>query len=189
MVEYKRQTLKIADDTGLEGILDKIRELTDVVVVNIASNRNEPLLFFSMENLCQLHSKGFKDLVLETITVGEYGGLILNEIKSVSESSGQIRELLRDHFVDDIKETIGRFLDQLNNILVLLGCYALQRPKSAAAELYESLKAFHEQLSSSCFRWRDNVRCLDDLQYGIKPTLDALAKEFKSTRAHQGTEG
>ncbi len=179
MVDYKQRTIRLSDKTGIQSALGKIRKLENVVVVNIASRSEDPPLFFSTENMEFVLSKNGDALVLETVSVTEYHKIMLMEMHRVKESSEEIRELLRDHFVDDIKETLNRFLDQFHNIFVLLSCYTLQRPESVIAERSKTLQDLQKQLQASCFKWRDNVRCMDDLRYGVEPALDVISKEMQ----------
>jgi len=179
MVKYKTHRLTVGAETNPEAALKEIRSLKDAVTVNIVFGDDEETLFFSMENLVTSLSNGSDSLKLQTLHVKEYGSLMQTEIQLVEASSKELKSLLRDQFVEDMEATVKRLLEQVQNLCLLSGCYMLQRPQSAVVEQITKLKGSHQKLDAACFKWRDNVRLMDELQYGVMPTLSALSEEMR----------
>ena len=179
MIKCNHHTLSLDKDKTLETAMTQIRDLNGQVVVNILSDPKAAPLFFSIENLDAALSFQGDALILETLPEKQYRKLMIKEVQLVNASSEKLRMLLRDHFLYDIKDAVKKFLNQFQNIALLLSCYALQKPGSGVAKNMETLQSLFKQLEAACFTFRDNVRFMDDLQYGVMPTLQSVIKEMQ----------
>jgi len=179
MVKYNQHTLNLDGEKSSENALEMIRGFKDEVVVNIAGDPKAAPILFTVENLKAAISKGGVALVLETLPVEVYSELILREIQLVKQSSEEIRALLRNQFIYDIREVVNRFLGKFQNMANILNCYALQHPQSMVAENMEKLSELLPQLGTACFKLRDNVRFMDNLQYDVIPALHTLTKTMQ----------
>ena len=179
MMDYKKHVLKLTGGGSLENMLKAVRALEREVVVNIACTQEETPVFFSTENLKLILPKIGDTLTVETLPERAYCQLMRNEIQQIRGATGKLREILRDRFVSDIREHVNGFLNQLENFSDLLNCYALQKPPSTVSGHMKKLFKIHQQLGNSCLVLKDNVRCMDDLQYGVLSLLDPIAEELK----------
>ena len=180
MVSYNQFKLTLDEDKSLEEVLRKINDLKGQVVVNIVNNPKEAPVFFSLENLEAALSFKKNVLVLETLPEEQYRQIMIREIEMVNDSSAKLRLLLRDQFIDDVKEHVKMFMEQLQNVILLLSCYSLQNPESALSKNMEALSIQLKELNTACLKSRDNVKIMDDLQYLVVPTLQAMIHDMQA---------
>lgn len=159
--------------------MQAISSLQGLVVVNIADSAEMRPVLFSEENLHTILTAAPESLFVEALPLGEYKKLMRDKINLVMQSAISLRAALRTNYVADLAAQVRDFLRQLDQLLLMLRCYALQKARSSAAEDVRKLQILPGQLAASSFKYGDNVRCMDDLQYQILPALKNLVKVFR----------
>jgi len=175
-MEYSRQAIRINDHSDIQQVLKALSGVRDLVVVNIAASAETKPVLFSEENLHAILACAPESLFLEGLPVGEYKKLVGDRIDQAVQSTVSLRAMLCTHFVAELAVQVREFVAKLDQILPLLNCYALQKAGSGVAENVQMLRNSLGQLTASCCEHGDNVRCMDDLQYEILPSLKRLLK-------------
>lgn len=177
-MEYSRRTIGIKDQNDIHQVLQALSSLPDLVVVNIAGAAGDKPVLFSRENLHTILAGAPESLFVEALPIGQYKSLMGDRIDQAIQSTLSLRAMLRTRFAAELAAQIREFVAKLEQILPLLNCYALQKAGSSVAENMQKLRNSLGQLTASCREHGDNVRCMDDLQYEILPTLKKFLKLF-----------
>lgn len=178
-MEYSKHAIRIKDQNGIHQVLRILSSLQDLVVVNIAESAEMKPILFSEENLHAILADAPESLFVEALPLGKYKKLMCDKIDHAVESTLALRAMLRTQYVADLAAQGRDFLAKLDQILLLLNCYALQNAQSSVAESVQKLRNSLGQLTASSCEHGDNVRCMDDLQYEILPVLKKLLKLFR----------
>lgn len=178
-MEFSKHAIRIKDQKDICQVLQAISSLQDLVVVNIADSAEMRPILLSEENLHAILADAPESLFVEALPLGEYKKLMRDKIDQVVQSAISLRATLRTNYVADLAAQVRDFLKQLDQIFLMLKCYALQNAQSSVAENVQKLQILLGQLAASSFEHGDNVRCMDDLQYQILPALKNLLKMFR----------
>jgi hypothetical protein len=178
-VESSRHVIP-AKDRDLQQVLAAISRLQDQVIVSIASSAAPAPAAFSQDRLQALLSAAPEHLYLETIPREKYREWAANHVAQRVASVGELRSLLRSNWVTDVSPQVRSFLADCEELLHLLTSYVRQVAMPGMADQVETLNRSIAQLSDSCFKYEDNVRCMDSLQYEVLPPLKKLQKLFEN---------
>jgi hypothetical protein len=99
-----------------------------------------------------------------------------DNIVQAIQSTHELRAALCTHWVADLDLQMRAFLSQLNQIILLFESQNPQNARLGMVEDFRRLRELGRQLAASGFEYKDNVRCMDDLQYEILPVLERLLK-------------
>lgn len=175
-MEFSKHAIRIKGQKDIHQVVQTISSLQGLVVVNIADSAEMRPVLFSEENLHTILTATPESLFVEALPLGEYKKLMRDKINLVVQSAISLRAALRTNYVADLAAHVRDFLRQLDQILLMLRCYALQKAQSSVAKNVQKLQILPGQLAASSFEHGDNVRCMDDLQYQILPVLKNLLK-------------
>jgi hypothetical protein len=178
-LEYIKDIVRIQDPGNKDQVLLAISSLRDLVVMTIAGAAEMEPVLFSDENLHAILAAAPEQLFVEGLPLGKYKKLAREKIDRAVQSALALRAGLRTAYVADLAATVRDFLSQLDQVLQLLRCYALQNARSDLSGLGRELQDMIGQLAASSFEGGDNVRCMDDLQHQIVPALKKLLWVFR----------
>jgi hypothetical protein len=179
VIENTRSVLELPNEVDCDFVMQKIAELKSVVVINIANSPDGGDVLFTLDNLQILLAADTRKLYLETMEEKQYGALMGQHIAQLLLAIEQLENQLRDQYITDLFVSTSDLLFQLQNLVVTLTCFALQKKHTLLSESLETLRQFKEQLSNTVFFLEDNVRCLDDLHYEIVPCLQKIKRQLK----------
>jgi hypothetical protein len=179
-VEFRKDQVEIHPPGEMEQVMGAISGLGKVIVVNISAAAGSPPILLTEENLKSILAEAPGMLTLESVSLGVYRGLIRVEINSLIQSAMSLRASLRKSYLSDLVPSVREFLALSDKLRLLLGCYALQAPKSGVGERILGLRGITEELANSDLADGDNVLWMDALQYEILPVLKALLRAFHS---------
>jgi hypothetical protein len=178
-LEYIKDIVRIQDPGNKDQVLLAISSLRDLVVMTIAGAAEMEPVLFSDENLHAILAAAPEQLFVEGLPLGKYKKLARDKIDGAAQSALALRAGLRTAYVADLAATVRDFLSQLDQVLQLLRCYALQNARSDLSGLGRELQDLIGQLATASFERSDNVRCMDDLQHQIVPALKKLLWVFR----------
>jgi hypothetical protein len=178
-LEYIKECVLIQDPDNQDQVLLAISSLRDLVVVNIAGAAEIEPVLFSEENLQAILAAAPEQLFVEGLPPGKFKKLARERIDQAVQSALALRAGLRTAYVADLAAAVREFLSQLDQVLQLLRCYALQSARSGLSGRDRELQDLIGQLVASSFERGDNVRCMDDLQHQIVPALKKLLWVFR----------
>ncbi len=179
VIENTRAVMELPGEVDCDFVMQKIMELKNVVVVNIANSPEGGDVLFTLDNLRTLLAAGTRKLYMEAMAEKQYGALMGQQIAQLLVAIEQLEDQLRAQYITDLFAATSDLLFQLQNLVVLLTCLALQKKHTQLSESLEALGRFQEQLGNTVFFLEDNVRCLDDLQYEIVPCLQKIKRQLK----------
>jgi hypothetical protein len=178
-VEFSRHTISLNDQKGIHQVLQTMSSQQDLIVVNIADSAVRRPVLLSQENLDAILSGTPEFLFVEALPLRDFKRRMRDDIGQAIESTVGLRARLRAEYVYDLEAQVREFLSRLEQIRLMINCYVLQNSKSGVGENSKNLQSALGQLSVSSFEHGDNVRCMDDLQYQILPSLKLLQKIFR----------
>ena len=178
-MEYIKDTVRIRQPGSEDQVLLAISGLHDLVVVNIAGDAKMAPVSFCSENLHAILAAAPEQLLVEGLPPGKYKKLARETIDRAVQSALALRASLRTAYVADLAAAVRDLLSQLDQVLQLLSCYALQNARSCPSGLDRELQERIAQLAVASFERGDNVRCMDDLQHEIVPALKKLLRVFR----------
>ncbi len=149
------------------------------VAVNVASSPEASPVVLTEENLLDILAAQPDSIVVDALPAREFSAIVREKLDSLMRSAASLRTALRDQFVADLQQQAGAFLAQLDSAVLILQCYSLQAGPALVNRKIGELQDLRQRLALSSFDHADNVRCMDDLQYGIVPALKAIRKFFE----------
>jgi hypothetical protein len=178
-VEFSRHTISLHDQKDIHQVLQTLSSQQDLIVVNIADSAVGRPMLLSQENLDAILNGAPESLFVETMPLRDFKRRMREDIAQSIESTVGLRARLRSEYVHDLEPQVREFLSRLEQILLMINCYVMQNSKSGVGENSKNLQSALGRLSVSSFEHGDNVRCMDDLQYQILPSLRLLQKIFR----------
>jgi len=178
-VEFTTHVIAVGEANDINRILKSISSLRGFAVVNIAPSSEMKSVLFCEENLHAILAGTPTALYLEVLPQAQYKGLVRDKIDQMEQAAASLRAILRAHYVSDLSDQIREFLHQMEQLVMMLGCHALQNPESGLSAKIGLLQDILKQLVASSTEPGDNVSCMDCLQYKILPALKILRKVFR----------
>jgi hypothetical protein len=178
-LEYIKKCVRVQDPGNKDQVLLAISSLRDLVVVNIAGGAEMEPVLFTEENLHAILAAAPEQLLVEGLPPAKYKKLAREKIDRAVQSALALRAGLRAAYVADLAAPVRDLLSQLDQVLQLLRCYALQNARSGPSGLDQELQDVIGQLAASSFERGDNVRCMDGLHHQIVPALKKLLWVFR----------
>jgi hypothetical protein len=180
--DYSRHTIAVADPRDYLAILRALSRLPAVVVVNIVEPSGKAKLL-SEESLMAALAEAPETLTVDALRADAFSAVMRQNVEAGRREAEALRRLLRDRPVSDLGAEVAAVLRHLDQLLLLLTGYALQRDNAAVPRLGHALATLREQMAASAGQFADNVRCMDDLHYEIVPALEKLWNMFRPARA------
>ena len=177
-MELSRHVISVKGQ-DLQQVLTAISSLRNLMVVSIAGSAVTPPAAFSRDLLQALLEGAPEHLHLEALPPDQHRVWAANHIAQRVASVGALRSLMRNHRVAELLVEVRAFIADSGELLSLLTSYVQQVASPAVAGQVEDLRHALGQLSDSCFKHEDNVRCMDDLQYETLPPLKKLQRLFE----------
>ncbi len=181
-MSYQRRTIEIEYHADVARVLQCLAAVPDLVVVNVGVPGEEIPPLFCEENLRTILAAAPHELLIEAMPVGEYKELVRVKVGRGIQLLLALRAGLRTSYVADLTAQVGEFLRELEELLLMMGCWNLRQARPDVNKEVGRLDTLRGQLAASAFELGDNVRCMDDLQYQILPVLESLSKAFKPHR-------
>jgi len=173
-METTRETLPVGDGEGGREVLNRIRDMGDRIVVNIAGPGDAGPVFFTQENL-EARLKGEqRSLLVETVREREYRDLIVSESANLIRAARDFSAALPERFLPDLSEEAAHLEGRLRNFLLFLHCFSLQRPGKSLERCRRTLVRTAEGLKRDALQCPDTVKTLDLLRYRLMPALAAI---------------
>jgi hypothetical protein len=175
---YSRHTIPVGDRRDVGNILEAISRLPNLVVVNLVSPIHSKPVCFCTENLRAMLTDAPGSLLVETLPGAEYKRVVTDAIDQTAQVAAGLRAALRSQPVAGLTGEVADFLLRLDPLLLLLDGFVLQRADLRLGPSMLKLRDLRGQVAASWFEHEDNVRCMDDLQYEILPSLRSIRKAF-----------
>lgn len=163
--------LELPDEVDCDYVMNQFLGLKEKVVINISGTSNEQAILFTADNLQTLLLAGIRKLYVETMEEKQYWLIMSQQLSSLLASAEEIEDQLYNRYVTDMFVPITDLLSRMQNIIVMLTCFALQKDYKLLSSKLEQLRQFQKELSNSAFFLEDNVCCLDNLHYQMVPCL------------------
>jgi hypothetical protein len=177
-VTYSKHTIPLTRHEDIHQVLRRFSHEQHLVVLNVATAAAMRPVFLCEENLSAVLAGAPAELCVEALPRGAFRTLACDRIAESVQASLSLRVALRTQRVVDLASQANSLLSQLHQLVLLLECAVLQGTQPAAADNVRTLRNVSAQFAGSSFEHGDNVRCMDDLQYEILPTLRDSLKLF-----------
>lgn len=178
-LKYSRHEVRVDPADDVDRLVPRLAALDDVVAVNIAGDPEAASVALSRDNLREALEKRPASIVLEVIARADFNSILRAKITQVEGEALALRQALRTEYVADNMAGVTQFLTHLEQTLLLLDGFALQKADSPLQALIATLGTSRLSLISGLTR-ADDVLCMDAVQHEIVPALRAIAPSFLS---------
>jgi hypothetical protein len=172
---YTRRAI-LSDEPRFDGVVAQLAALEDAVAVNVIDASGEPMIL-SEGHLRQTLASSNGPIEVETISRASFNGIMRGKLADLDRQAGRLRGALRSDYVEEAVSQIQALLQQLDQLMVLIDAFALQR-REVAMDRPLALLVAGGQGVIKAVEARDNVACMDSLFYELSPALRELAALF-----------
>ena len=169
---YSRHTVDVQGCRDVAGVAARLAAIGDVVAVNLVGGDG------TSAAVCDLHIRTALAarpavMIVETIPAATFVAILSHKLARTEREAQALRLRLRSDFVADLVQETGAVQHHVEQTLLLLDGFSLQRPaapvKPGVVALVEARQSGLQALAAA-----DNVLAMDALHYAMMPALRQL---------------
>lgn len=173
---YLRQAIPLAGATTSRDVLRLLRYPD--LAVNVVDTNGVAALLSTGTLDAALRAKPAA-LTLDFLQEAMFHQLALGKIAGGLRDEEGLRRRLCLEPVGTLRAEVERQCRYLEELMVLLTVYTLQRRNATVTRVVRALPRVRTELLDAAAVRRDNVRCADILRYELRPLLETLGAAFE----------